>query len=295
MLDAIVSTVLPVVITVLVGFAWTRSGRRLESKDLTTLISEVATPCLIVSTFQKTKLSTDAFAAMAGATATAILLFACLGALCLHVAGLRARTFLPSIAFPNAGNLGLPVSLYAFGTEGLGYAIVFFSIGSVANYTIGQAVAAGTANWRGLARMPILYAVAIGAALALSGAEPPAWAAATLALIGNLAVPLMLLMLGAALSRLEVASFGRALTVSLIRIVLCAGVGVAVAWAFGLEGTIRAVLILQCAMPVAVYNYLFAQRWNNEPEAVAGVVVLSTLLSLATIPLLLGWLLLRMS
>jgi predicted permease len=47
---------------------------------------------------------------------------------------------------------------------------------------------------------------------------------------------------------------------------------------------------MQSANPVAVYNYLFAQRWNNEPEEVAGVVVLSTVISIATIPLLLGWL-----
>ena len=60
--------------------------------------------------------------------------------------------------------------------------------------------------------------------------------------------------------------------------------------AFALTGSLRAVLILQCANPVAVYNYLFAQRWNNEPEEVAGVVVLSTLLSLLTIPLVLAWL-----
>jgi predicted permease len=52
----------------------------------------------------------------------------------------------------------------------------------------------------------------------------------------------------------------------------------------------KAVLIMQASNPVAVYNYLFAQRWNNEPEEVAGVVVLSTVISIATIPLLLGWL-----
>ena len=50
-------------------------------------------------------------------------------------------------------------------------------------------------------------------------------------------------------------------------------------------------LIMQCANPVAVYNYLFAKRWDNQPEEVAGVVVLSTLLSIVTIPVLLTWLL----
>jgi predicted permease len=291
MFGVVLSVVLPVVLTVGVGFVWSRLGRTLGSKDMTLLVSDVATPCLIVSTFQTSRLSFEAFAAMAGAAATAILLFVCVGAAILWLAGLRIRTFLPSIAFPNAGNLGLPVSLYAFGQEGLGYAIAFFSIASVANYTVGQTIAAGKANWRGLARLPILYAVALVIALAFWEVRLPGWAATTIGLIGSLTVPIMLLMLGASLGQLQVGAFGRAFFVSLVRLGLGAAVGIAVAAAFGLGGSLRAVLITQCANPVAVYNYLFAQRWDNEPEAVAGVVVISTLLSLITIPLLLSWLL----
>jgi malate permease and related proteins len=35
------------------------------------------------------------------------------------LAGLRLRTFLPSLTFPNNGNLGLPLAAYAFGEQGL--------------------------------------------------------------------------------------------------------------------------------------------------------------------------------
>ena len=290
MLPVLAAAVLPVLTTVLVGFVWTRVGFRLDSKELTALIADVATPCLIVSTFLTTRVSFHALAAVAGATATAIVLFAALGALFLWATRLRIRTFLPSLAFPNAGNLGLPLSLYAFGPEGLGYAIAFFSTSSVANYTLGQAIAAGRANWRGLVRQPILYAAALGVMLSYGQVEAPAWLTATISLIGDLTIPLMLLMLGSSLGQLKIASFGRAAVISVVRIVLGALVGIAVAALFGLTGTMRAVLILQCANPVAVYNYLFAQRWNNEPEEVAGVVVLSTLLSLLSIPTLLIWL-----
>jgi hypothetical protein len=231
---------------------------------------------------------------MAGAACAAIALFVLLGALILRMASLRIRTFLPSIAFPNAGNLGLPLSLYAFGPEGLGYAIAYFSISSVANFTLGQMIAAGRANWAGLVRQPILYAVVLGVGLAYAQVQLPAWAGTTVALVGSLTVPLMLLMLGAALGRLRIGDFGRALFVSVVRLGMGAAVGIAVAWGLGLTGALAAVLILQAANPVAVYNYLFAQRWGNEPEAVAGVVVLSTLLSLLTVPLLLAWLLARM-
>ena len=64
----------------------------------------------------------------------------------------------------------------------------------------------------------------------------------------------------------------------------------AIATAFGLEGSARAVLILQCAMPPAVYNYLFAQRWNNQPEEVASVIVVATVVSILTVPILLYFL-----
>jgi predicted permease len=290
MFEVVLSVVAPVLATVLIGFGWTRLGYRLDSKEVTSLISDVATPCLIISTFLSSRLSFEAFISIATAAGTAILLFTAFGALILRLLRFRLRTFLPSIAFPNAGNLGLPLALYAFGPEGLGYAIGFFSMSFVANYTIGQAIAAGKANWRGLLRAPILYGVAAGILLAYSGVSLPAWAKATVDLIGNMTVPLMLLMLGSSLSLLKVGSFGRATIVSVIRIGLGAAVGILVAWIFGLTGPMRAVLILQCANPVAVYNYLFAQRWNNQPEEVAGVVVISTLLSILTIPFLLGWL-----
>jgi malate permease and related proteins len=291
MFETVFAVIVPILATVSVGFAWQRFGYRLDSKDLTALIADVATPCLVIGTFHSTRLSFDVLLEFAAATGTAIILFAFVGAMLLWLLRLRIRTFLPSIAFPNAGNLGLPLALYAFGTEGLGYAIAYFSMSSVANYTLGQAIAAGKANWGALLRLPILYAVAIGVLLSVTGLELPSWAHATVALIGNMTVPLMLLMLGSSLSLLKIASFRRAALVSVIRIGLGAAVGIGVAAVFGLAGSMKAVLIMQCANPVAVYNYLFAKRWDNEPEEVAGVVVLSTLLSIITIPFLLTWLL----
>ena len=69
------------------------------------------------------------------------------------------------------------------------------------------------------------------------------------------------------------------------------GVGAAITTLFGLEGVAKAALIQQSAMPVAVFNYLFALRWNNQPEEIAGVVVVSTLAAIVTAPALLFFLL----
>jgi predicted permease len=97
MIGVIFSVVVPILITVSIGFAWTRLGYQLNSKELTALISDIATPCLIINTFQETRLSSDAFLGIAVATATAIILFTGVGALLLWLLGLRIRTFpLPS-------------------------------------------------------------------------------------------------------------------------------------------------------------------------------------------------------
>ena len=106
-----------------------------------------------------------AFAATAAASLTILIGFLIVASVVLKLCGLSLRTYLPSMAFPNTGNLGLPLALYAFGPEGLAYAIVFLCFTSVMNFTIGQAIAAGTMSWRAIISMPIIYAVALGLAV----------------------------------------------------------------------------------------------------------------------------------
>ncbi len=291
MISTILAAVLPVLLTALIGFLWVRSGRSIEAGVLTPLVADLGTPCLIFSTLSKAVIPPWAFAEMATATALSLLTFVVIGMVVLKLSGLKIRTYLPAISFPNSGNLGLPMALYAFGQQGLSYAIAFFSIASIANYTIGQAIAAGRADWRFMIRMPLVHAVWLGILVALFRVELPLWLSNTVSLLGGLTIPIMLLMLGSSLARLRVAAFPRAVAISALRLSMGAVVGFGVAWLFGLEGTARAVLIMQCAMPVAVYSYLFAQRWNNEPEEIAGLVVVSTLAAVVTVPTLLTLLL----
>jgi hypothetical protein len=98
----------------------------------------------------------------------------------------------------------------------------------------------------------------------------------------------MLLALGVSLARLQLGRLRVSLFVALLR--LCVGFagGLAIAALFGLEGAARGALIIQSAMPAAVFNYLWAQAHGRDPAAVAGVVVLSTVLAFLLMPLLLA-------
>jgi predicted permease len=131
--------------------------------------------------------------------------------------------------------------------------------------------------------------VALALLLQALGLELPRWAANTTRLLGDCAVPLMLLSLGVALASLRIAGLGRAMAMSALRLSLGFVVGLTVATVLGLEGTVRGVVILEAAMPVAVFNYLWAVRYDTAPEEVAGMVLGSTLLSFVTLPLLLAF------
>jgi hypothetical protein len=125
----------------------------------------------------------------------------------------------------------------------------------------------------------------------LTGTTPPKWIDTTTELLGGIVIPMMLITLGISLARLGVKSIPRSLGLSVLRLAMGFAVGIGVGAALGLEGTAREVLIVQSSMPVAVFNYLFALRYNTAPEEVAGMVLISTVLSFVTLPLLLWFVL----
>jgi predicted permease len=166
-----------------------------------------------------------------------------------------------------------------------------FTVYATTQFTLGVALASGKASLRSLARVPVLYALPPALAFMLTGATPPKWINATTDILGGIVIPMMLITLGISLARLGVKSIPRSLGLSVLRLGMGFAIGVAIAYALGLEGASRGVLIIQSTMPVAVFNYLFALRYKTAPEEVAGMVVISTVLSFVTLPLLLWFVL----
>jgi len=287
-MSVILPAVLPVFITALIGYALAKANRPFDNKTITFLVASIGTPALVFFNLARTTVAPGALAEIAAATVLAISFYLVGGALALKALGLKPRTYLPSLAFPNAGNLGLPLALYAAGEEGLNYAIVIFAITSIVNLTAGQAIAAGKNNVLVVLKSPILPAVALGLLFAYGGLPIPLWANNTLELLSGLTIPLMLLMLGTSLAKIQVTTFGRAGALSVVRIGMGVVAGFALAALFGFTGPERIAFVLQCAMPVAVFNYVFAQMYDNEPGEVASLVVVSTLLSVLTTPLVLA-------
>lgn len=278
----------PVLAGVGLGWWWTRSGRAFDASMLTPLMINVGTPCLVFGALARVRIAPEAFAASALAASAALVLVALVGALLLRVLRLDVKTFFASVAFPNAGAVGLPVAWFGLGPEGFAHAAVFYTLSSIGNFVLGQAVAARGADWSTLLRMPLVWAALAGAVVSAADVALPQALLNVVEVMGAMAVPVMLMLLGASLSRLAVPGVVRASLVAGLRLGCGLLVGLGVALAFGLEGPARMALILQSAMPVSIYSYVFAQRFGNAPEEVAGAVMVSSLAGTLSIPLLLA-------
>jgi predicted permease len=142
-------------------------------------------------------------------------------------------------------------------------------------------------------REPMLWASVLGVLCLANDWTPPELAMNAIGLMGQMGIPLMLLTLGAAVARLKPARIVPALGLSALKLGLGLAAGIGVGLALGLGGLPLAVLILQLATPVGVTSYLLAARYEADPEAVAGLVFVSTLLAIAALPITLSFLLVQ--
>ncbi|MBW2291096.1 MAG: AEC family transporter [Deltaproteobacteria bacterium] len=291
MFGELFSIVTPVYLCIAVGFLWRRVGRPIDNSLIADLCMNLGAPCLVFSSLVGLDVDLSALAQLAGVVIAAFVIFGVLGVVALRVAKLPTASFLAPLIFPNTGNLGLPICLFAFGAEGLLYAVVFFSITSVIQFTVGQWLWSGDASLRQLARTPLIYAVFAAIGVIATGIEVPTWLLRTTQSLGGITIPLMQFTLGVSLATLRVKHLPKSFALGGLRLVMGFAVGVGLTELIGLEGVVRGVVILDCAMPAAVINYLFAQKHNRDPDEVAGIVVASTTMSLLTIPLILAWLL----
>ena len=290
MLAELFAVMAPVITGAGLGFIWVRRGMDYPVAFVTRLVFNIGTPSLVIASLSSAEIDASSFGRTMLATA---LVLTCMGALAFLLAKVLRkdwRVLLAPTMYPNTGNMGLPVVLYAFGQAGFAYGITVMVTVSLFQFTLGTILASSGNPLKSLAKTPTMYAIVIALALLLTDTDLPLWLANSVDLISGFTVPLMLITLGVSLASIQVRSLRSGVGFSLVRLPLV----VAVAWGIGtwleLPTLALSVLILQMSMPVAVFNYLFAQKAKREPAYVASLVFCSTLLSLLYLPALLAFL-----
>jgi predicted permease len=284
LIASLVAVAAPVLLVSAAGYVWGWRQLPFDHEFVTRIVTLIGSPALVFVTLSQSHFSLQDLWRMGGASLACLIFFAIVATIGLRMAGLSLRVYLPSLVFPNIGNMGLPICLYAFGERGLALAMVYFTVCTIGQFTFGPGIAMGRLTVGGVFRVPFLYAATLAVVCAQSGFASPQWLTNTLTMIGNLTIPLMLLGLGVALAQLVAKNKARQFTLALARLGLGLAGGLGVSQLFGLQGAERGVLIIQSAMPTAVFNYLFARAHGSDPDEVAGLVLLSTLVSYVSLP-----------
>lgn len=287
----VLEIVAPVFILAAVGFAWVKAGIEYRIAFVTQLSMTLAVPCLIFVSLMKTQVEPAALTALTLASMAAYGALSVVIIALVWVLRLSRPTYAAPLIFGNTGNLGLPLALFAFGEVGLDYAVVVFAVMAVWSFTFGIWLVAGAGSLGKVLREPLVGATLLGALFLWQGWETPTPITNALELIGQMAIPLMLITLGVAVARLTPDGVGRAVALSAVKLALCVGIAWGVGVWFELDRTAFGVLVLQVATPVAVTSYMLAEKYGANSDAVAGLVVVSTLMAIGALPLLLAVLL----
>lgn len=201
-----------------------------------------------------------------------------------------------TVAFANTGNYGLPLVAFAFGEDALAHATLYFVTTSILFNTVGVLIASlGHLDIRqaalGLLKVPTVYAVSLAALLNQYQVNLPSPLERTISLAAEGAIPMMLILLGVELARVQWSHSLKALGLGVgVRLLVAPLVGILLAIPFGLTGAARQGNILETAPPAAVTNAVLAGEYKLDTSLVTAIIFIGTILSPFTITPLLVYL-----
>ena len=278
----------PVFFVVGIGYYLGKKNPKIDTTFITTFAANIGSPAMIIYSLNAEFISFEVFKSYFWYYLIAILCFFIVGVSLLYL--LKVKDIireLPPLLMPNTGNLGLPLSLFAYGQSGLGVAGAISALIILFHFTVGVFLADRKFNFDVVIKSPPFYAIIISVILLYYNIKLPTFVENTSSLLTYATIFLILMSLGIALTRLKVFSFNKALICSVGRVILGPIIGFGVIKIFNLNGFAAGVLLIQCSMPSAVLNYLIATMYSSKKivDSVASTIVVSTFMSFVTIPI----------
>ena len=278
----------PVFFVVGVGYYIGKKDPKIDTKFITNFAANVGTPALILYALNIKNISFDIFSNYFWYYLLAITGFFFVGIIFLLI--LKTKDIireLPPFVLPNTGNMGLPICLFAYGSDGLGIAAAISSLIILFHFTLGVFLADRKFNFEVIFKSPPFYTIIISVLLLYYEIELPVFIENTSFLLMYATIFLILMSLGIALTRLKIFSFFKALISSIGRLILGPIIGLSIIYYYELDGFAAGVLLIQCSMPSAILNYLVGSIYSPKKivDNIASMIVVSTLLSFITIPI----------
>lgn len=294
LLSRIVATVFPLVSLVGVGWLYARRSRPFLD-DINTANMDLFTPALVFSILVGGDFTLNAMSGLAAATAAMVVLCALAAVVIARLMSLDWRVAALCLSFRNAGNIGLPLAVLAFGEAALPAATVVFLSANLIHFLITASLLTGSSDLRAVCKVPVVVVSAVALAVKALGVSVPETLMIPINWLGEIAIPLMLFSLGVRLATSENTDWrvGWATALSMPLVGLFA-FGL-IAPAFALPPYQFAALLTYAMLPTAVLNFMFAERYRYRPTEVGSVIVVSHVVALAILPLALGWMITHMA
>jgi predicted permease len=286
----IIAVIFPMFSIGMIGYIYSRYYR----PDMSTgnrINMDLFTPALIFDIMSASNFTPTNYAALAGA---ALLVMLGSGLISWPVAKLfnfQWKTFVPPMMFTNSGNMGVPLILLAFGEAALPAAIVLLALENFLHFTLGQQLLNHRASIVSLIKNPMVVATIAGIGFSIFDFRLLETVRLPVHMLGQISIPLMLFSLGARLIEIDFKDW----KIGVVSAVVCPLSGLLVAILIlpllSLPAAQVPVLLLFSILPPAVLNYIVAERFNQQPQLVASIVLMGNLSSLVTIPIILWFIL----
>ncbi len=287
MLLRILGIVFPIFIIILVGYVY---GRR-HNPDMTvanTLNMEIFLPALIFSALAGKTFNLGANLPITLGTLPVVLGSGVLAWPLARLFGYDPKTLVPPVMFNNCGNMGIPLLLLAYGDQALGAAVIFLLVSTLLQFLITPWLVNGHLQLGTLWREPFVLAALLGVIVSVS--EVTVWAPVMTAarILGDISLGLMVFSLGVRLSNTPM----NAWKIGTVGAIATPLTGMLIAWGYGVLAGLKPldqdILFIFGALPPAVTNFIFAERYNQEPDKVASIVMIGNAAALFFVPLALA-------
>ena len=280
--------IFPVFFVVGIGYYLGKKNPKIDTSFITNFGANIGSPAIVFYSVVTTGLSLEVFQTYFLYYLLAIICFSLIGIIFLFFMKKDIIMELPPFILPNTGNMGLPICLFAYGSQGLGVAGAISSLIILFHFTLGVFLASKKFNFEIIIKSPSFYAIVISVLFLYFDIEAPNFIVNTTMLLTYATIFLILMSLGIALTRLKVFSFYKALISSIARVIIGPIIGFLIIKSFNLSGYAAGVLLIQCSMPSAVLNYLVGSMYSPKKvvDNIASMIVVSTVLSFVTIPII---------
>ena len=281
----IFEVIFPVFFVIGVGYYLGKKNPKFDTNFITNFAGNIGTPAMIFYTVTTTGITLSVFVHYFVYALIMIGGFAIIGLLLLFFFKKDLSMELPPLILPNTGNMGVPICLFAYGTAGLGVASAIASVIILFHFTLGVFLAQKKFSLEILIKSPPVYAIIISVFFLYFEIETPLFLENTTFLLTYATIFLVLMSLGIALTRFKF-SLKDSIILSLCRVILGPLIAFTLIYNFNLSGFAAGVLLIQSAMPSAILNYLVGSMYSPKKvvDSIASTIVVSTLMSFVTIP-----------